>query len=142
MNKCFLPLAVLLATGTVSRAQVNVAYHQSSLPFASVSYDLKRFHPDLRISTDVSADDLSAELTLNYKFLNREDFYFYGGLGGRVNAFAGLVIPVGVTVFPFNKKSLGFHAEIAVIGIGDENDPVLRGSWGIKFQFPGKGGTE
>ena len=142
MNKLILLLVTLLITGSVCRAQFNVAYHQSSVPFASVSYDFKRFHPDLRISTDVVADNLSPELTLNYKFINREVYYCYTGLGGRVNAFSGLVVPVGFTVFPFSRKSLAFHAEIALIGVGDENDFALRGSWGIKFRFPRKEETE
>ena len=142
MNKRFLPLVILLTTGSISRAQFNVAYHQSSIPFASVSYDFKRFHPDLRISTDVTAGNLSPELTVNYKFIHREDYYCYTGLGARANLLPGLVIPVGFTVFPFTKKTLGFHTEIALVGIGDEGDFALRGSWGIKFRFSGRGENE
>jgi len=117
-----------------AQAQFNAAYHQSALPFASVSYDFQRFHPDVRVSTDAFTSDLSAELTLNYKFVNKEDYYVYGGIGGRTNRLAGGVVPLGFVVFPFAKKRLGFHSEIAVIGLG-ESGTVLRGSWGLKFRF-------
>jgi len=117
-----------------AHAQFNVAYHQSGLPFASVSYDFGRFHPDLRVGTDAFLSNLNPELTLNYKFVNKEDYYVYGGIGARTNDLAGAVVPVGLVVFPFAKKHLGFHTELAVIGIS-EDDAVLRGSWGIKFRF-------
>ncbi|MBC8082556.1 MAG: hypothetical protein H7Z21_05035 [Hymenobacter sp.] len=117
-----------------AQAQLNVAYHQSNLPFVSISYDFQRLHPDFRINVDAFTSDLSPELTLNYKFLNKEDFYVYGGIGARTNQLAGGVIPAGIVAFPFASKRLGFHSELAVIGIGDSGT-VLRGSWGIKFRF-------
>ncbi|HEX8505978.1 MAG TPA: hypothetical protein VF630_11485 [Hymenobacter sp.] len=117
-----------------AQAQFNVAYHQSALPFASLSYDFQRFHPDIRVSTDAFTSDLSAELTLNYKFVNKDDYYVYGGIGGRTNRIAGGVVPIGLVVFPFAKKRLGFHSEVAIIGLG-ESGTVLRGSWGLKFRF-------
>lgn len=117
-----------------AQAQLNVAYHQSSLPFVGVSYDLRRFHPELRVGTDAFTSDLNPELTLNYKFINREDFYVYGGLGARTNAFAGGVVPVGIVAFPFASRRVGFHTEVAVIGLGDYGT-VLRGSWGLKLNL-------
>jgi len=133
MKKVYLLLTICGASLS-AKAQVNVAYHQSALPFASVSYDFGRFHPDLRVGTDAFTSNLNPELTLNYKFVNKEDYYVYGGIGARTNDLAGAVVPVGVVVFPFAKKRLGFHTELAVIGIGDYGT-VLRGSWGIKFRF-------
>ncbi|MCC9165587.1 hypothetical protein [Pontibacter harenae] len=135
MKKCYiLSLFALLLTGGKAFSQFNAAYHQSSLPFASVSYDFNRFHPDLRLSTDVLTRDLSAELTLNYKFINKDSYYMYSGLGFRGNNFQGFVLPVGLTVFPFERKMFGFHSEVAVIGLGNDV-PALRGSWGIKVRF-------
>ncbi|MBC6610482.1 hypothetical protein H8B15_06090 [Hymenobacter sp. BT507] len=133
MKKIYLLLA-MCGAGLSAHAQLNVAYHQSGLPFASVSYDFGRFHPDFRVGTDAFTSSLDPELTLNYKFVNKEDYYVYGGLGARTNNLAGAVVPVGIVVFPFAKKRLGFHTELSVIGIS-EDAAVLRGSWGIKFRF-------
>ncbi|HEX8325936.1 MAG TPA: hypothetical protein VF629_00240 [Hymenobacter sp.] len=133
MKKSYYSALLVCATATTAQAQLNVAYHQSNLPFVAASYDFGRFHPDFRLSTDAFTAGLSPELTLNYKLLNKDDYYVYAGVGGRTNNLAGGVLPVGVVAFPFAKKRLGFHTELAVIGIG--NGTVLRGSWGIKFRF-------
>ncbi|OUJ73410.1 hypothetical protein [Hymenobacter crusticola] len=133
MKKLYL-LVTICGTSAAAHGQLNVAYHQSALPFASISYDFGRFHPDFRVGVDAFTSNLNPELTLNYKFVNKEDYYVYGGIGGRTNNLAGAVVPVGVVVFPFARKRLGFHTELAVIGIG-ENGTVLRGSWGVKFRF-------
>ena len=89
--------------------------------------------PELRLSTDTYLGDGSLpELVLTYQFLNKEDYEFYGGLGFRASAFQGLVLPVGFNFFPFEKKKFGFHLELAPI-VND--NPVLRGSWGIRYRF-------
>ncbi|HEX8425844.1 hypothetical protein [Hymenobacter sp.] len=134
MKKLFYSMLLVGSPGIAAHAQFNVAYHQSNLPFVAASYDFGRFHPDFRVSTDAFTSSLNPELTLNYKFVNKEDYYVYAGLGARTNGLAGGVLPVGAVVFPFAKKRLGFHSELALIGIG-ENGTVLRGSWGIKFRF-------
>jgi hypothetical protein len=134
MKKLYYSLFLVGFTNVAAHAQLNVAYHQSNLPFVAASYDFGRFHPDFRVNVDAFTSDLSPELTLNYKFVNKEDYYVYAGVGARTNSLAGGVLPVGAVVFPFAKKRLGFHSELAVIGIG-EYGTVLRGSWGIKFRF-------
>lgn len=106
MKKIYLLLAICGASLS-ARAQLNVAYHQSGLPFASISYDFGRFHPDFRVGTDAFTSSLDPELTLNYKFVNKEDYYVYSGLGARTNNASGIVVPAGVVVFPFAKKRLG-----------------------------------
>lgn len=130
--KLFITALLIGGSRPAAQAQLNVAYHQSNLPFVGISYDVRRFHPELRVGIDAFTSDLSPELTLNYKFLSREDFYVYAGLGGRANAFAGGVVPVGIVAFPFASRRVGFHTELAVIGLGDSG-AVLRGSWGIKL---------
>jgi len=132
--KTLYTLVLVCVSSIAAHAQFNVAYHQSNLPFVGLSYDFNRFHPEFRVGTDTFTSNLSPELTLNYKFVNKKDFYVYGGIGARTNQLAGAVVPVGVVVFPFAKKRLGFHSELAVIGIGNDGT-VLRGSWGIKFRF-------
>lgn len=125
---CVLALIPLLTL-----AQFGVGFHQSNLPFVGLSYEfLGRLKPELRIGTDNTFSNISLEGVLIYDFLNTEDFEFYGGAGVRTNGFAGLVIPVGVNLYPFTNKKMGFHIELAPI-IGDSD--ILRGSWGIRYRF-------
>ena len=116
-----------------SYAQVNIGFHQSNLPFIGVGYEVsEKFYPELRLGTDQFIDDISLEAVLTYKFLNKEDYDFYAGLGYRVVDYDGLVIPIGFNFYPFNKKKFGFHIEAAPIA--GENG-ILRGSFGIRYRF-------
>jgi hypothetical protein len=118
-------------------SQVFVSYHQSNNSFVGVGYDFKRFAPELRVSTNVFVDDISAEFVLPYKVISKDDYYLDAGLGIRHNVFRGLVVPVGITVFPFQKKEFGFHAEIALIS-DFQSSALMRGSWGITYRFGNK----
>ncbi len=123
---------------TASIAQLGVSFHQSNLPFAGISYEIKdRFRPELRIGTDnfLDYDYVSLELSVMYDILNKDEYEFYAGLGLKSTNFEGLVIPVGINIYPFNTKNFGFHIELSPI-LGD--DYVLRGSWGIRYRFPRK----
>lgn len=116
-----------------SYSQLNIGYHQSNLPFIAVGYDInERITPELRLGIDQFISDLSLEAVLNYKFLKKEDYDFYAGLGYRVNAFEGLVAPVGLNFYPFNEKKFGFHIEAAPILLDAD---ILRGSFGIRYRF-------
>lgn len=132
-------LLLLLALIVTPKAfsQVFMSYHQSNIPFAGIGYDFKRFAPELRVSTNVFVDDISAEFVLPYKVISREDYYVDAGLGVRANVFRGLVLPVGVSAFPFQHKGLGFHAELALIS-DFESSAIFRGSWGIMYRFTRK----
>lgn len=116
-----------------SYGQLGVSYHQSNLPFVGINYEIgDRFVPEVRVGTDYFLSDLSFEAVVNYKFITREDYDFYAGLGGRVAGFSGVVVPVGFNFYPFAEKNFGFHIEVAPI-IGESN--LVRGSWGIRYRF-------
>ncbi|OWP63809.1 hypothetical protein CDA63_07430 [Hymenobacter amundsenii] len=132
--KLFCTALLIGGCSLAAQAQLNVAYHQSNLPFVGLSYDFGRFHPELRVGTDAFTSDLNPELTLNYKFVNQQDFYVYAGVGGRTNTLSGGVVPLGIVAFPFASRRVGFHTEVALLGLGDYGT-VLRGSWGIKFNL-------
>jgi hypothetical protein len=128
-------LLFLLFMGVSSAAfsQVAVSFHQSNLPFVGVSYDInERLRPELRIEVDSYLTDVPLELVLIYDIVNNEDYEFCVGLGGRTQEYNGLVVPLGVNIYPFENKSFGFMVELAPI-LG-END-ILRGSWGIRYRF-------
>jgi len=133
MRKVLIILSVLAFSYTV-KAQLGVSIHQSNLPFVGINYEIEeRFLPEARIGTDSFFEDLSFEFTISYLILKRDKFDFYSGLGGRTNDFAGFVLPVGVNFYPFEEKVFGFHIETA--GIFSDDGNILRGSWGIRYNF-------
>lgn len=132
MKKLIL-LAFFGLISTASFAQWTVSYHQSNLPFLGVNKQLgEKFLPEFRIGTDQYFDDLSLELDVNYILKKTDRFEFYGGLGGRIGNFEGVVIPLGLNIYPFEQKDFGFHMEGAAI-VGESN--IARGSFGIRYRF-------
>lgn len=137
-------LLILLAAiaPSVAVCQFGASFHQSSLPFAGINYEIvNRLRPELRIGTDSYFEDISAEGVLTYDILNKDDYELYLGLGIRVNGFSGAVIPLGVNFYPFTTKEFGFHIELAAL-FGENNATlfeseadILRGSWGIRYRF-------
>jgi hypothetical protein len=65
---------------------------------------------------------------------NEEDTQIFVELGGRVNSFAGAVIPLGINYFPFSKKEFGFHLEAAPL-ITFSDGTIFRGSFGVRYRF-------
>ena len=116
-----------------SFAQLGVSFHQSNLPFVGLSYEINnRFLPELRVGTDNYFQDTSLELAVNYIFMRNETVNGYAGVGGRVGILEGLVVPVGLNIYPFDTKNFGFQIEVAPIV---RESSVLRGSWGIRYRF-------
>tara|TARA_R110000850_G_scaffold70158_2_gene155687 strand:- start:459 stop:875 length:417 start_codon:yes stop_codon:yes gene_type:complete len=114
-------------------AQFGVSVHQTNLPFVGFNYELKdKYMGELRFSTDNFFEDISPELVFTRFIKKDNDYNFYGGLGARLNIYEGLVIPLGINVYPFEKKNFGFQMELTPI-IGD--DALLRGTWGIRYRF-------
>ncbi|SFU07768.1 hypothetical protein SAMN04489724_3738 [Algoriphagus locisalis] len=118
-----------------SFSQTTISFHQSNLPFIGVNYQFgERFIPEFRVGTDTNLENLTAELAANYIFKKTDRFEFYGGAGLRVGFIDGIVIPVGLNIYPFEQKDFGFHMEGApIFGFGD--DQVFRGSFGIRYRF-------
>lgn len=138
MNRYIL---LILFAGTFSlssKAQFGVAFHQSNLPFFDFNYQLdEKFGVSLRVGSDNYIEDLGYEAAFTYNFISKDDYNFYVGVGGRFNIFDGIVIPVGLQLFPFENKKFGFHGELTPMAvIGDAGSGVLlRGSWGIRYRF-------
>lgn len=132
MKKTFLILVFGLFS-SLAFSQVTVSYHQSSLPFLGVNYQFgERFVPEFRLGTNDFLTDFDVELVANFLIMKEESVEIYGGLGGRVGDFSGLVIPFGINAFPFARKDFGFHMELAPM-VGDFD--LLRGSFGIRYRF-------
>tara|TARA_R110001592_G_scaffold36070_8_gene121901 strand:+ start:957 stop:1373 length:417 start_codon:yes stop_codon:yes gene_type:complete len=133
MKKVTLVIVFLVFVSFKSFAQFGVSIHQTNIPFVGFNYELKdKYMGELRFSTDSFFDNISPELVFT-RFIKKDtDFNFYGGLGARLNIYEGLVVPIGLNIYPFEKKNFGFQMEIAPI-IGD--DAILRGTWGIRYRF-------
>ena len=113
--------------------QFGINFHQSNLPFVGLNYEIKnKLRPELRVGTDNYFEETTLEAVITYDLAQKDEYEIYAGVGGRVNSFEGLVIPIGVNVYPLSTKQFGFHIELAPI-LGEIN--VLRGSWGIRYQF-------
>lgn len=126
----------LIVVPAIAFGQFGISYHQSNLPFAGLNYEIKnKLRPELRVGTDNYFEAMSIEGILTYDLSNKEEYEFYAGLGVRVNGFTGLVIPLGLNIYPLNTKQFGFHIELAPI-IGESS--LLRGSWGIRYRFAKK----
>ncbi|MHA6250085.1 hypothetical protein ACXYMU_19285 [Pontibacter sp. CAU 1760] len=124
---------IFLFISTATYAQFGVSFNQSNLPFAGLNYEINnRFLPELRIGTDNYFRNTSLELTVNYIFKRNETVNVYTGLGGRVQFLEGIVIPLGLNIYPFEEKKFGFQIELAGILAGSS---LLRGSWGIRYRF-------
>lgn len=116
-------------------SQTTVSFHQSNLPFIGVNHQFgERFIPEFRVGTDQFFENLSVELAGNYILKNEERYEFYAGLGLRVGSFEGLVVPVGLNIYPFEQKDFGFHIEGTPI-IGFNDSALFRGSFGIRYRF-------
>ena len=133
MKKLYL-LLILILSSTLTYAQWGVEFIASNLSQLSVNYEInERIRPGVAIGTDTYFEDISIEVTGTYDILDRSEFEVYVGAGARFNYFSGVVIPVGVNVYPFETARLGFKIEIAPI-IGDES--VLRGGAGLRIRIP------
>ncbi|MFP4090879.1 MAG: hypothetical protein ACLFT3_11265 [Cyclobacteriaceae bacterium] len=127
---------LLFTLSTTAFAQLGLSFHQSNLPFAGISYGVgERFLPELRLGTDNYFDNTSLELVVNYVFVKKESLQAYGGLGARTQIFDGVLIPLGVNIYPFEQKNFGFHMELAGLFGDGEGGGLLRGSWGIRYRF-------
>jgi hypothetical protein len=129
----FLILVFLFVLPSFALGQFGINFHQSNLPFIGLNYEIKnKLRPELRIGTDNYFEETSIEAVVMYDVANKDDYELYVGVGGKLNGFEGLVIPIGLNFYPLSTKQFGFHIELAPI-IGEAS--VLRGSWGIRYQF-------
>ena len=130
--KTIIVLSFFFISGN-SFAQFGVSFNQSNLPFVGLSYEINnKFIPELRIGTDNYLDDTSLELALSYIFKRNETVNMYAGVGARVSILEGIVVPVGLNIYPFEQKNFGFQMELAPIL---RESSLLRGSWGIRYRF-------
>jgi len=117
-----------------AKAQFGFAYYQSHLSYAGFNYQIgERWLPEVRMGVNTDFGDFSPEVVANYLFVSKENHKCYAGIGARGNVDQGIVVPVGLIMYPFENKQFGFHSELALI-VENRNN-IIRGSWGIRYRF-------
>jgi hypothetical protein len=85
------------------------------------------------LGTNKLFENISFEALINYGFISKPEYTFYGGAGLTIldGAISGY-IPVGLNIYPFERKTFGFQMEL---GPSIAENPLLRGSFGIRYRF-------
>lgn len=127
----------MLFLGLISyraNAQWTASYHQSDFPFVAINKQLgNKWIPEMRIGTIIDSEYLPLEFVVNRIFYHNDRVDFYAGLGARYEYYGGMIVaPVGLNIYPFERKDFGFHIEAAPM-VGDFF--IFRGSGGIRYRF-------
>ncbi|PHN07909.1 hypothetical protein CRP01_03915 [Flavilitoribacter nigricans DSM 23189 = NBRC 102662] len=121
-------------------AQFGFSYHESALPFVGINYEAgNRLLTEFRLSTNIYLGDLAIEGIAALKLGRSEELDPYVGLGIRLapdEDESAIVIPVGINVYPFPRKTFGFHLEFTPLIRGEDfGNNIIRGSWGVRYRF-------
>lgn len=120
---------------------VGVTFHQSStITKVGVFYEIKDLVIiEARIWDAMIFEDFSFEVAAMGKFLRRENYELYGGVGQSVSPYTdlhGIIVLLGTNIYPFSNKKIGFHVELSPLFPEEENIiGVVRGSWGLRYRF-------
>ncbi len=116
-----------------SFAQIGVNFNTGAYHFAAVNYEIKgRLVPELRIYA--VSYELALAPVVMYHFVNKQDIEFYSGLGIGLTSSDpfGVLIPIGLNLYPFENKKFGFQGELSPI-LGEAN--AVGVSLGIRYRF-------
>ncbi len=129
-------LACLLCAFTVNvSSQLSISYY-SFMSKIGVGYNFnERIWTELRLFGNTEAIDLTPELVVCYNVIQKEQHNFYVGLGGVVNIFNGIVVPVGLQFSPFEKLDrFSLHIEVEPT-IDFDGDVIIQSAWGLRYKF-------
>jgi len=117
-------------------SQISVSFYNSSLSKIGVAYNFNdKIWTELRVYSNTVLEDITPELVVCYNVIKKEKFNIYAGIGGVVNYYDGIVLPVGVKFSPFEKlNNFSLHIECQpTFNFG--NDFILQSSWGLRYMF-------
>ena len=134
--KILILIGLITCTSTKTFSQISVSYYSSSLSKIGFGYNFSnKLWTELRIYSNTPFYDVSPELVLCYNILNKEKFNVYAGIGGVVNYFNGVSVPVGVQFTPFDKlDKFSLHIELQPTIIFNTSS-ILQTSWGVRYKF-------
>ena len=117
-------------------SQTSVSFYNSTHPKFGLAYSFSsRFWSELRLYNFYSSSDFTPEMVFCYNVVQKERHNFYIGLGGTMNVYNGLAVPLGTQFYPvkdFNRFSL--HIEFLPISTFREY-LHLQSAFGIRYQF-------
>jgi hypothetical protein len=136
LTKIGLTLFILTCFYNHGFSQLSVSYYNSSLSKIGLGYNFsEKVWNELRLYSNTAMGDLTPELVVCYNIVDKEKHNIYAGIGGVVNYFNGIVVPIGVQFTPFEKlDKFSLHIEIQP-SFDFENDPILQSSWGLRYKF-------
>jgi hypothetical protein len=117
-------------------SQMSISYYSSSLSKIGLGYNInERWWSELRLYSNTTVENITPELVLLYTIVKKDKHTIYVGLGGNVNFFNGLVVPIGVQFSPLEKlDKFAFHIEFQPT-IDFESSMILQSSWGLRYRF-------
>ncbi|MBN2639733.1 MAG: hypothetical protein JXR65_11685 [Bacteroidales bacterium] len=131
-------LGLFIIIGLKGFSQVSVSYYSSPTSKIGVGYNFNdKVWGELRIYSNTYIEDITPEAVLCYNFINKERHNVYVGIGGVVNYFNGIIVPVGVQFTPIKTfKRFSLHLELeTIIDIQRDANFILQSSWGIRYKL-------
>lgn len=141
MSKITLKISLfLLFVFSFNQAQSQISasfYGNANNSKIGFGYDFNEsLWTEVRLYSDTSIGNATAEAVLNYNFLRRETYDTYFGGGIVVNNLTGVILPIGARLKPFeNLRNLAFHIELQPMYEVDFDDVLLFGFAGLRYTF-------
>lgn len=144
MKKNLTTLLIIIGCTLVSftaKAQLSAAYYDGS-PSSKIGIGYQfneNIWTELRLYNGFRLTNTPVEAVVNFSLKKDEFYQLYLGVGGIVNDLNGIVAPLGMYIYPFQKlDNFSFMIELQPVYSFSESDALLFASWGIRYQFKKK----
>jgi hypothetical protein len=117
--------------------QLSASYQYSSLNKIGLGYNFSnKVWTELRIYSNTFLNDFTPEIALFYNVSMKARHEIYVGIGGTINYFNGVVVPIGLQFRPIdNFKRFSIQIEFEPIIDFDRQDIIFQSSAGIRYTF-------
>lgn len=135
--KISLVLAVLMLINKAGFSQLHVSVETLSQNKVGLGYSFSdRLWTELRFYEAFQFSDFTPEMVFCVNLVKKEYHAVYLGVGGVINYYTGLTVPVGTQIFPFEKnKNLSLNIEFqTILGFGS-GDLAFQTQFGLKYRF-------
>ena len=140
--KLLLVCLLFLSIPQILEAQYNigVSYHQSQNTRVGGFLEIRnKVLFDFRILDFTRIEDTTVEMLGSFKITTAPDHEIYLGIGYGLSPYSdltGVIGAIGINIYPFEQKKLGFHIEVNPIFPEEpEIFGITRASWGIRYRF-------
>ena len=126
---------------STANAQLSAAYYDGS-PSSKIGIGYQfneKIWTELRMYNGFSISNTPLEAVVNFSLKKDEFYQLYLGVGGIVNDLNGIVAPLGMYIYPFQKlNNFSFMIELQPVYSFNATEAFLFASWGIRYQFKKK----